>query len=363
MNQPRIKFCWWCPSSGATRYLASGELEEAQSLEYILRSATAAEKLGFDSLLLPVSPRCVDPFVLTAYLAHRTERLNLLAAVRPGMWNPVQVARVVASLDMVAPGRIGINLVEGNICEANSEGDSLDQIARSTRQAEFCEIVSRLWAGERANSQGEHYQVNCVMPPGLCPHVKPEIFVSGHTPAAIQLAFTYGSHILWFGESLSGIQKRIAHLRETSLCSEKESPQCGIAINIIARRTRAEAIVVADKYISRVAPWQLRKVAEFNEKRPFIDGIHHLELEKRSYWADEVLWYGAARGKTHQRASLVGSYCDVAERLIQYARSGVSFFVLTGDPNGEEVRIIGENVLPLVRSAQHFKNEVTTCQC
>jgi alkanesulfonate monooxygenase len=318
-------------------------------MQYILESATAAENLGFDSILMPVSPRCVDPFIVAAFLAQNTTNLGLLVAIRPGMWNPVQVARSIASLCMIAPGRIAVNIVRGKSTENIAEGDNLGIEFHSARQLEFCQILSQLWKAGKANVSGNYYRVDCHMPTGIKPEAEPELFISGHTHAAMELASLYGSHVLWFGACLVSINE-LVNLSRTISERNAKPLRCGMGINIIARSTREEARIRASEYISRVNERSLCRFGEYYRANPLIDGMHIMDLEKRGYWADDILWYGLARGKTGPIASLVGSYDDVANRLIEYSELGVSYFVLTGEPNVEEVRIIGENVLPLIRS-------------
>jgi len=346
----KLNLCWYCPSSGSGRYLSSGPLDVPQSMRYILESATAAESLGFDSLLMPVSPRCVDPFIVAAFLAQNTTNLRLLVAIRPGMWNPVQAARSIASLCMVAPGRIAVNIVEGRRAENIAEGDNLGIELHPARKLEFCKILSQLWKVGLANSSGDYYRVDCHMPAGIRPKVEPELYISGRTNDAIELAALYGSHVLWLGACLNSV-KRLIDLSWTISERNAKHLRCGIGMNIIARSTREEARARASEYISRVNERSLIRFGEHYRINPMIDGIHYLDLERRGYWADDILWYGLSRGKTGPIASLVGSYDDVAKRLIQYSELGVSCFVLTGEPNVEEVRIIGENILPLIRSS------------
>jgi alkanesulfonate monooxygenase len=60
--------------------------------------------------------------------------------------------------------------------------------------------------------------------------------------------------------------------------------------------------------------------------------------------------FGGAGGSA--RAGLVGSHAEVADALVQYARAGISTFVLGAHPHLEEALFIGEHVLPLLRSLE-----------
>ena len=46
-------------------------------------------------------------------LLHATEKLNVIAALLPGPWNPAVAAKQIASIDHYTNGRISVNIVSG----------------------------------------------------------------------------------------------------------------------------------------------------------------------------------------------------------------------------------------------------------
>jgi alkanesulfonate monooxygenase len=46
-------------------------------------------------------------------LLHRTKKLNVIAALLPGPWNPAIAAKQIASIDHYSNGRISVNVVSG----------------------------------------------------------------------------------------------------------------------------------------------------------------------------------------------------------------------------------------------------------
>jgi len=46
-------------------------------------------------------------------LLHATKRLNVIAALLPGPWNPAVAAKQIASIDHYTNGRISVNVVSG----------------------------------------------------------------------------------------------------------------------------------------------------------------------------------------------------------------------------------------------------------
>jgi alkanesulfonate monooxygenase SsuD/methylene tetrahydromethanopterin reductase-like flavin-dependent oxidoreductase (luciferase family) len=46
-------------------------------------------------------------------LLHNTKKLNVIAALLPGPWNPAIAAKQIASIDHYTNGRISVNVVSG----------------------------------------------------------------------------------------------------------------------------------------------------------------------------------------------------------------------------------------------------------
>ena len=66
-------------------------------------------------------------------------------------------------------------------------------------------------------------------------------------------------------------------------------------------------------------------------------------------WLNPWLWTGAVRTHGAPAVALVGSYQEVAQALIDYARVGVSQFILSGWPKLDEMILFGREILPRVR--------------
>jgi hypothetical protein len=69
-------------------------------------------------------------------------------------------------------------------------------------------------------------------------------------------------------------------------------------------------------------------------------------------WLTPWLWTGLVRTLGAPWFCLVGSPVDVAEGLMAFKAAGISQFILSGSPTGEEMLRFGADVLPLVREAK-----------
>jgi alkanesulfonate monooxygenase SsuD/methylene tetrahydromethanopterin reductase-like flavin-dependent oxidoreductase (luciferase family) len=90
-------------------------------LDYYMKLAQTAERGLFDGIFYaaglaaqgpdrPTTPG-VDPVVLAAALAARTERIGLVATVSTTFNEPYNVARAIATLDHLSGGRAAWNVV------------------------------------------------------------------------------------------------------------------------------------------------------------------------------------------------------------------------------------------------------------
>lgn len=86
----------------------------AELTERLLASATQAETLGIDHLLIAqrwwgnadeIEGSTYDCLAATAFFAARTSRLRLITAIHPGFFQPTHIAKWGATIDRLTNGR------------------------------------------------------------------------------------------------------------------------------------------------------------------------------------------------------------------------------------------------------------------
>ena len=80
-----VQVFWFLPTHGDSRYLGSGEGARTVDLAYLQQVAGAADRLGYEGVLIPTGRSCEDPWVIASSLIGATQRLKFLVAVRPGL--------------------------------------------------------------------------------------------------------------------------------------------------------------------------------------------------------------------------------------------------------------------------------------
>jgi probable F420-dependent oxidoreductase len=225
-------------------YMKIGIRYSDTELENFVTIAVAADDAGIESLwrgehilvprviksidpyyarALPPGMECfpsLDPITLAAFLAAKTKHLRFCMGVNLiALHNPYQLARVVATADVVSNGRIMMAVGAGWLRE---EFDimGIDWATRGSRCDEAIEVLRTLWCDPHSQFQGKHFSLPPVtFNPKPVQKPRPPILVAGLSPAAIRRAVRHGDG--WYGHDLSleevaSIVKRIEGARESA---------------------------------------------------------------------------------------------------------------------------------------------------
>ena len=112
----------------------------------------------------------LEPFTLISALAAITSRIRLISTAASLAMPPAVVARMAATMDQVAPGRIAINVITG---WARAEYEQMGLwpgeahfARRYDMVAEYVAVMRALWATGRCDLEGEFFRMqDCVLEP------------------------------------------------------------------------------------------------------------------------------------------------------------------------------------------------------
>lgn len=348
-------FLWFCQLSRDGEFIGTKEKPPRKpTLEYVSSLIETASEAGFSSLLTATNYHSEHENYTAAIAAlARTRGAGLLIAVRPGMFHPAMYAKMLATAQNLFPGRVRVNIVTGSSPAENAMyGDFEEHAQRYERTREFMLILRRLWSEPPPVSyESDLYRFeNAVLDP---PPVQPiPLYFGGASDAAKRIAAELADVYLLWGERRDMIEERLGKMREL----EREYGRTlgyGLRTHVVVRETEEEAWQAADRLISRVDP-SVRRA--FVESYKHVDGVGQLRqiemlrgLDEGDLTVEPNLWAGVGMARSGVGVALVGSPQQVADKIRDYERMGVSTFIFSGYPHLEEARRFGELVMPLLR--------------
>lgn len=360
-----LSFHWFLPTYGDSRGLIAGghglpmSGNRPATLRYLNQVAAAAEDNGFEAVLTPTGAWCEDAWLTTAMLVETTERLKFLVAFRPGIVSPTLAAQMAGTFQRHSRGRLLLNVVTGGEAhEQQAYGDFLDKEQRYARTGEFLQVVRELWnSREPVSFEGEHLRVRDALLSNR-PDPVPPIFFGGSSASAGPVAARFADTYLTWGEPLLTASKKLEWIRGLAV-DEGRILDYGLRIHVITRDTAEEAWAVADRLLAGIDPADIERV-QANLARSESEGQRRMaELHNGSIDRLEIapnLWAGVGLVRGGAGTALVGSHEEVAQRLIEYSRIGISHFILSGYPHLEEAYWFGEGVLPILERKRLWRN-------
>lgn len=357
-----MKIFWFIPSHGDSRYLGTSVGARAGSFDYFKQVAIAADSLGYEGVLLPTGRSCEDSWVLASGLIDATRRLKFLVALRPGLVQPVQSARMAATFDRLSGGRLLVNLVTGGDPE-ELEGDGLflPHAERYALSREFLtiwrEVLDASHEQRAVDHEGRHLRVKgakVLYPPLAKPY--PPIFFGGSSEEAHELAAEQLDTYLTWGEPPAAVAQKVADVRARA-SRRGRTLQYGIRLHVIVRETEEAAWAAASELVQHLdadviaaAQQRFAKMDSVGQRR--MAELNKGTLDKRNVRAGlEVapnLWAGVGLVRGGAGTALVGNPQQVADRINEYAALGLEHFILSGYPHLDEAYRFAELVFPLL---------------
>ncbi|HVK74733.1 MAG TPA: dimethyl sulfone monooxygenase SfnG [Kofleriaceae bacterium] len=354
-NEPRgIQFAYWVPNVSGGLVVSKIEQRTHWEYDYNKRLAQLAERSGFDYALSQVRYMASygaeyqhesTSFSLALLLA--TERLKVIAAVHPGLWQPAVLAKLIATADHLSNGRIAVNVVSGWFKgEFTALGEPwLEHDERYRRAEEFIRVLRASWTEDHAELSGDFYRLrgyNLKPKPVQSPH--PEIFQGGNSVAARRMAARVSDWYFMNGNSIEGVKAQIDEIRAAAAALGRRV-KFGLNAFIIARDTADEAQAVLREIIAKA---DVEAVHGFGEAVKQAGKSTH---EKQGMWATST-FEDLVQYNDGFRTGLIGTPEQIAERIVAYRAVGVDL-VLGGFLHYlEDVEYFGTRVLPLVRELE-----------
>lgn len=310
-------------SGGCSMTSAPGTLEI--TWEESKRIALLAEAAGLDALI-PVARwrgmggatnfnhRSFEPFTWAAALAAVTERIGLFATCHVPTIHPVRLAKEFATVDQIANGRFGLNIVAGwNAAEIGMFGQPIaEHDARYDIAQEWLELTRQLWSvPDQFDFSGTFYQS-----PGAYSEPKPIqneplIMSAGNSPRGQAFAAN-NAHLNFVVAPSVDAASDIARSVKSQAASLGREIQVFGQAYIVCRDTQAEAQAYVDRYVNELGDW---------------DGVRNLldVLIPNSQSALGDQWEAMAANMVagYGALPLVGTADQIVEGLLSFSEAGL----------------------------------------
>jgi FMNH2-dependent dimethyl sulfone monooxygenase len=335
-----MRFGYWMPIFGGWLRNVSDEGMPV-AWPYLASLATESERHGFDlSLIAELNLNDIkghrapslDCWTLAPAVAAVTSTLELMLAVRPNYHSPALTAKALSTLDVIAPGRISLNVVSSWWKdEASQYGAPFDvHDARYARTQEWLEVVGRLLRESPVTHSGPLYHLDgTVLEPK--PSRPPVVYMGGESPKAKQVIAEQADAYVMHGDAPEVIAAKVADLSALRERAGRPALQFGVSGYVICRDSDAEVKAELDRILNvRSSP------EAYASYQDFIEGSQlesQVSLEEYSV---------SNRGL---RSGLIGTPDQILDRIGSYRDAGVDLLLLQFSPQREEMARFGTDVI------------------
>lgn len=266
------------------------------------------------------------------YILAGTQRLAPIIAHRPGVMSPTAAARYFATLDVLAQGRLAINIViGGSDKDLMREGDDLPKVERYRRAIEYLDLVRRTWASTEAfDHHGEFYDVDAVKILTRPVQGQVPIFMGGESDEAVDFGARHADLYMLWGEPLAGTKERIDRVTAAAAAYGRDL-RFSLSLRIFAADTDEEAWRQARAVEDEIAAAEGTFKYMRSSKTDHSVGRQRALALTEEELHDDCFWTGLVKllGGFANSQALVGSYDRVLDALARYRELGVDAFLVT----------------------------------
>jgi len=342
----------WLISANAPQYKPSFALNKA--------IAQKAEHYGLDFLLSMIKLRGfggktefwdynLESFTLMAGLAAVTDRIRLFATAASLVLPPAIMARMAVTIDSIAPGRFGVNLITGWQRPEYSQmglwpGDEHFS-RRYDHLSEYAQIARELWSTGQSDFRGEYFQMeDCRLLP--MPQQRIPIVCAGQSQAGLEFMAKHADYNFCLGQGINTPKALAPVTARVQAMAARTGRKVGslALIMVIAAETDEAAMERWNRYQAGADMEALAWMAD------------QAAADTRSGGDTNVRQYALPEGAINlNMGTLIGSYASVARMLDEYSEvPGLAGVMLTFDDFLEGIDTFGTLIQPLMRCRQHI---------
>lgn len=318
------------------------------SWEHCRNIVLAAEKGGFDNILLPSGYAIgIDTQMFAGAIAPLLKRIRLLMAVRVGETWPPQLARAIATLDQMLGGRLTVNIISSDM-----PGEQLASGPRYRRTVEAMHILKTLLNGQPLDLDGEFWKLKLDPPrvatvSGTCP----PLYFGGLSEDAREAAAAGCDVYLMWPDTMPAVKEIIADMTARA-AKRGRTLKFGYRAHVVVRETEAEARTYASRLLSKLDAATGDAIRAKSLDATSAGVRRQAELREAAGdegYVEDNLWTGIGRARSGCGAAIVGDPDQVVAKLRAYQDAGIEAFILSGYPHAAEADLVARHVLPQLK--------------
>ncbi|KAH6672582.1 putative pyrimidine monooxygenase ruta [Halenospora varia] len=341
----------WLISDNSPTYMPTFELNKA--------IVQKAESYGFDFALSMIKLRGfggrtehwdhnLESFTLMAGIAAVTKKIRLFASTAILTLPPALCARMAVTIDSIAPGRFGVNIVTG------WQPAEYEQMSlwpgnayfgyRYDYAQEYVQVMKDLWTNGKSDFKGKHFTMtDCKLSPS--PSSPIEIIAAGQSPRGTQFAAEYADYNFMGASGHNTPQTFSKGSKALKEAADKAGRDVGamVLFMIISEETDEEAR----------KKWEWYAEGVDLEATGWVAGQAGKD-EKADKTATAKRIGGSENPVNLNGGALIGSFETVAKLLDEAAAiEGTKGIMLIFDDFLEGLDKFGKRVQPLMKSRAH----------
>lgn len=314
-----------------------------------LRLAQVADSVGID-FILPIArwigyggdtnfhEGVLEPIPWATGIVSRTERVTAFATLHTAFNHPVVSAKQLATIDRIAPGRVGLNVVAGwNEPEYRAMGVDLptDHDARYARSQEWLDDVTTLWSRDgRYDLSGEWWNLLGVESAPKPAAGRLPILNAGSSPQGRAYAARNADFVFTIVGGPDDGREVVAKVRADAAALGR-STGVMTPTHVVCRPTRTEADEFLHYYAHENADWDA------------VDNLMRLQgMHAKSFTKEMLDTFRPRFAAGHGTCPLIGTPDDVADGIEALAQAGFDGITMSFVDYIGELEQFAEEVLP-----------------
>ncbi len=351
----RIEFAYWLPNMSGGLVVSNIPMDTDWSLEANIKYAKDAEDSGFVAALAQTrwfasygADHQHEAFAICSALLQHTQKLELITAVHPGLWNPAVVAKMLACLDVMSGGRTAINIASGWFKgEFTGFGIPwLEHAERYRRSEEFIRVLKGMWTTSVFTFFGNFYQIDQA-PMLPKPLHRITVFQGGNSFDACNVAGRVSDVLLMNGDTDTELRKIMGKAINAAKESKRDPYELQFCVNgfCIVRDTMEEATEVLREIILNA---DVDAVKTFGES---VKQAGRSSKERQGMWTNSS-FEDLVQYNDGFKTGLFGTPEIVANRIIELKNLGINLILCGFLHYDWELLEFGKKVIPLVRERE-----------